>query len=50
MSFFSFVEQSEAMQSVPTIFTLQTKHAEYLKVAQSSVSTRPLTEMIILFI
>lgn len=44
---FSSLEQSEEMQSLPTIFILQTKHVEYLKASESSVTaiiTRPLRE------
>lgn len=37
------MKQCEAMQSSPIVFTVLTKHAEYLKAAESSVSTRPLT-------
>lgn len=44
---FSSLEQSEIMQSLPAIFVLQTKHVEYLKASESSVTTittRPLRE------
>lgn len=41
---FSSLEHSEVMQSLPTIFILQTKHVEYLKSSESSVTTRPLRE------
>lgn len=39
------LEQSEVIQTLPTIFILQTKHIEYLKASESSaatITTRPL--------
>lgn len=46
---FSSLEQSEVMQSLPTIFRLQAKHVEYLTASEFSVTkitTRPLRESV----